>query len=178
MDRKLARWAPTALALILVVGVAATNQQAAQGVALVNLQVVMQQTPGYEEALTTFQSEFAPFEAELQQMADQRDTLIAEYQRTEVILSPTARQEKQQEITALADRLQQRVEELQARQTERERELVAPLETRVQAIIEGVRAERNIGIVFDVATLAQAIAAVDQALDITPVVVQRLQQSQ
>ena len=74
--------------------------------------------------------------------------------------------------------MQQRAEELQARQAERERELVAPLESRVQAIIEGVRAERNIGIVFDVATMAQAIAAVDESLDITPLVVQRLQQSQ
>ncbi len=174
----MARWAPTALALILVVGVAATTQRAPLGVGLVNLPVVMQQTPGYEEALETFRSEFEPFEAELQQMADQRDTLIADYQRTEVILSPTGRQEKQQEITQLSERLQQRAEELQARQAERERELVAPLESRVQAIIEGVRAERNIGIVFDVATMAQAIAAVDESLDLTPLVVQRLQQSQ
>ena len=62
-------------------------------------------------------------------------------------------------------------------QAERQRELVSPLEQRVQAVVDGIRAERNLAIIFDVATM-QGIAAVDPQLDLTPIVVQRLQQSQ
>jgi len=177
MDRLRARWAPFALAGIVIVGVAATTRQAGQGIAVVNLQIIMTQTPGYQEALTTFEAEFQPANDDFQAMVSQRDSLIEEYDRTSVVLSPTARQEKQTEIQQLQARLEQRATDLQNRQGERERELVEPLEQRVQAVVEGVRAERNLAIVFDVATMP-GIAAVDQSIDLTPIVVERLQASQ
>ncbi len=177
MDRLRARWAPFALAVIVIVGVAATTRQAGQGVAIVNLQIIMPQTPGYQEALATFEAEFEPASQDVQAMIEQRDSLIAEYDRTSVVLSPTARQEKQTEIQQLQARIEQRATDLQNRQAERERELVEPLELRVQAVVEGIRAERNLAIVFDVATMP-GIAAVDQSIDLTPIVVQRLQASQ
>ena len=108
---------------------------------------------------------------------EERDSLFEEYQRTEVVLTPTARQEKQTAIQQLQTRIEQRGQDLQNRQVERERELMDPLEQRVQAVIEGIRAERNLGIVFDVAAMP-GIAAVDQTLDLTTLVVQRLKQSQ
>lgn len=177
MDRLIARWAPLALAVLLVVPVAATGQQAAQGIGIVNLQIIMTQTPGYQEALATFEAEFKPASDDLEAMAARRDSLLEEYQRTEVVLTPTARQEKQTEIQQLQTRIDQRVQDLQNRQAERERELVEPLELRVQAVIEGLRAERNLGIIFDAASMP-GIAAVDPSLDLTQIVVQRLQQSQ
>lgn len=76
MDRLIARWAPFALAVLLVVGVAATTQQAAQGIGVVNLQVIMQQTPGYQEAQATFQAEFKPAEDDIQVMMERRDSLF------------------------------------------------------------------------------------------------------
>jgi outer membrane protein len=177
MDRLRARWAPFALAVLVVVGVAATTRQAGQGIGIVNLQIIMSQTPGYQEAQTTFEAEFKPANDDLDAMVVRRDSLIAEYDRTSVVLSPTARQEKQTEIQQLQARIEQRATDLQNRQAERERELVEPLEQRVQAVIEGIRAERNLAIVFDVATMP-GIAAVDQSIDLTPTVVQRLQASQ
>ena len=177
MDRLISRWAPLALAVLLVVGVAATGQQAARGIGVVNLEVIMTQTPGYQEAQDTFEAEFKPANDDLLAMAQRRDSLFEEYQRTEVVLTPTARQEKQTAIQQLQTRIEQRGQDLQNRQAERERELVEPLEQRVQAVIEGIRAERNLGIIFDVSAML-GIAAVDQTLDLTPLVVQRLQQSQ
>ena len=177
MDRIISWWAPTALAVIVVVSVAATARQAEQVVGIVNLQIVMTQTPGYQEALTTFEAEFKVAQQDLQDMAQQRDSLFAEYERASVVLTPTGRQEKQAEIQQFQAKIEQHAQDLQNRQRERQRELVDPLEQRVQAVIDGIRAERNIGIIFDVATM-QGIAAVDQQLDLTPIVVQRLQQSQ
>ena len=177
MDRLKARWAPLALAVLLVVGVAATSQQASQGIGVVNLQVIMTQTPGYQEAQDTFEAEFKPANDDLQVMVERRDSLFEAYQRSSVVLTPTSRQEKETEIQELQARIEQRGQDLQNRQAERERELVGPLEQRVQAVVEGIRAERNLGIIFDAASM-QGIAAVDQSLDLTDVVVQRLRQSQ
>ena len=59
---------------------------------------------------------------------------------------------------------------------ERERELVAPLEERVKGIIEGLRAERNLAFIFDVGAPGNNIVAADRTLDLTALVVQRLQQ--
>jgi len=177
MDRLISRWAPLALAVIVVVGVAATDRQAGQVVGVVNLQIIMTKTPGYAEAVATFEAEFKAAQQDLQDMAQQRDSLIAEYERSEVVFTPTGRQEKQTEVQQLQARIEQHAQDLQNRQRERQRELVDPLDQRVQAVIDGIRAERNIGIIFDVATM-QGIAAVDQQLDLTPIVVQRLQQSQ
>jgi len=177
MDRLIARWAPIALAVLLFVGIAATSRQASQGIGVVNLQVIMTQTPGWQEAQTTFEAEFKPAQDDLQAMVERRDSLIEAYQRASVVLTPTSRQEKETEIQQLQTRIEQRGEDLQNRQAERERELVEPLEQRVQAVVEGIRAERNLGLIFDAASM-QGIAAIDQSLDLTDVVVQRLQQSQ
>ncbi len=177
MDRLISRWVPAALVIIVVVGVAATARQSGRGVGIVNLQIIMTQTPGYQEALVTFEAEFKAAQDDLEAMLQQRDSLLAEYERASIVLTPSGRQEKQTEIQQLEARLEQRAQDLQNRQAERQRELVSPLEQRVQAVIEGIRAERNLGIIFDVATM-QGIAAVDPQLDLTPIVVQRLQQSQ
>ena len=177
MDRLISRWAPAALVVIIVVGVAATARQAGQVVGIVNLQIIMTQTPGYEEALVTFEAEFKAAQDDLQAMLQQRDSLLAEYERSSIVLTPTGRQEKQTEIQQLEARIEQRAQDLQNRQAERQRELVSPLEQRAQAVIDGLRAERNLGIILDVASM-QGIAAVDPQLDLTPIVVQRLQQSQ
>jgi outer membrane protein len=178
MNKHTARWAPLALVVILVAGVAATVQQVGfRGVGVVNLQIIMPQTPGYQAAQDTFDAEFGPASDDLQGMIEQRDSLMEEYQRSSVVLSPTARQEKETEIRQLQSRIEQRGTDLQNRQNERERELMEPLEARVRAVIDGLRAERNLAIIFDVATM-QGIASVDPTLDLTPVVVRRLQQSE
>ena len=57
-------------------------------------------------------------------------------------------------------------------------QLVAPLEERVKGVIEGLRAERNLIFIFDVGAPGNNIVAADRTLDLTTVVVQRLQASQ
>jgi Skp family chaperone for outer membrane proteins len=91
------------------------------------------------------------------------------------VLSPTVRQEKETELQDLQARLEQRATDLQNRQAERERELMGPLEQRVRSVLEGIRAERNLAVIFDLATMP-GIAAFDQSIDLTAMVVLRLQQ--
>lgn len=172
----MARWAPAALIVIVLVGIAATanQQQSAHRMALVNVSVVMEQTPGYSEARDSFQLERQQYQNEVERLQAQLDSTIREYDQQQVVLSPTAREEKMAQIRQLQQRLSQRAQELQIRAQERERELVAPLEDRVQAVIEGLRAERNLSVIFDVSAPGSGIIAADRTLDLTATVVQRL----
>jgi Skp family chaperone for outer membrane proteins len=143
-------------------------------VAWVNTQLILQQTPGYVDAESTFAAEMRGFQAEIQQLQAEMDSSIAEYQRQSLILSPTAKQETETALQQLQQTNQTRVNQLSQQAQRRERELVGPIEERVSAVIEGVRAERDIGIILDVAGGAGLIVAADRSLDLTPTIVQRL----
>lgn len=177
MNRHLARWAPFAL-VFLFLSVVGARQQASPSIGLINLNAVMEQMPGFELARQTWESELAQYEQEMIRMQDTLNAKIAAFDQQQVVLSPTARQEKQAELQGLQQQIQSRAQELQTRSGERQRELLAPLEMRVQAVVDGIRAERNLAVIFDVASQASPIISADTGLDLTDTVVQRLQAQQ
>ncbi len=83
------------------------------------------------------------------------------FDQQQLVLSPQAREEKVTELRTLNDRVQARMEELQNQDMERQRELVAPLELRIQQVIDGVRAERNLAMIFDSANPNSAIISAE-----------------
>lgn len=177
MKNKAARWAPLALGLLLVVTVAAARQ-ASTTIGLINLQVVMEQTPGWEEARDTWTGEIEQYEAELEGMRSRLDSMIRAFDQQSVVLTPSARTDKQSELQQYQQRMAERAQALQTRSAERERELLAPLEERVQGVIEALRAERSLAIIFDVSAEANPIVSADRGLDITQAVVDRLKAPQ
>lgn len=176
------RWALPALAVLLIAGVAATPRpggetgqlQGATRVAFVNSQLILQQMPGYAVAESTYNKELQGFQNEMGRLRTQFDSTMAAYQQSSIALSAAQRTAKEADLRRLQQQLEQRSNELRQRADERQRELVSPLEDRVKAVIEGLRAERNISLIFDVAAPASGIIAADQTLDLTSVVVQRL----
>ena len=73
---------------------------------------------------------------------------------------------------------QTKLQLLQSRVGARERELLGPLQERLRAIIEGIRAEGNYALIIDVGSEASAnIVSYDRSLDITVKVAQRLAQA-
>jgi outer membrane protein len=143
----------------------------------VNSQLIIRQVPGYAQAESTLNAEVAGYRTEVQRMQTQLDSMVRAYDQQQIALSPTNRQAKQQEIREMQQRLEARYTELQSQAAQRERELVAPLEERVKGVIEGVRAERNLLFIFDVGAPGNNVVAADRALDLTALVVQRLQGS-
>ena len=93
------------------------------------------------------------------------------------MLSPTNRDAGRKRLEAQQAALEQRQQELQQRAVARRGELLAPIEQRVTAIIEGLRAESNITMVFDVSTQGSNILTADKACDLTQRVVDRLKSS-
>lgn len=178
----MARWALPALAVLLIAGLAAAQRpggeagqlQGGMRVAFVNSQLVLQQMPGYAVAESTYNKELEGFQNEMQRLRQQFDSTMAAYQQSSVALSPAQRQAREATLRQQQQQLEQRSNQLRQRADERQRELVSPLEQRVKAVIEGLRAERNIAMIFDVAAPGGGIIAADQTLDLTGTVVQRL----
>ena len=48
----------------------------------------------------------------------------------------------------------------------------------MQAVVDGIRAERKLAVIFDVASQSSPIISADTGLDLTETVVQRLQAQQ
>lgn len=174
----MARWELLVASSLVAVGIVASPGtaagQAAGQVGYVNTTTVLQQTPGYETVDSTLAAERGGFQQEADALQAQLDSAMAAFDQQQLVLSPQAREEKVTELRELNDRVQGRLQEMQNQMLERQRELVAPLEQRIQAVIDGIRAERNLAVVFDVANPNSTIISADPALDMTPIVVERL----
>lgn len=143
----------------------------------VNSRAILAATPGYAQAESTFTREFDMAKTQVAQLQAQLDSAANDFQNSSVLLSPTARQQKQQGLVQQQSSIEQKTQELQTRMQGRERELIEPIQSRVQAVIEGIRAEGNYAMIFDVSAMGGAVVAADRALDLTQVVIDRLQAS-
>ncbi len=140
--------------------------------AYINSNDIIAQTPGASEAQNTFDREVARWRSEVQVLADSLQQMITTYEQQQVMLSPEARQERQQEILQKRLEYEQRVNDLQQVAQRRQQELVQPIYEMITAVLLEVRDERDYTMIFDAA--AGALIAADTALDITDLVIERL----
>jgi outer membrane protein len=169
-----------ALSLLLLASPALGQGGGAASVRLayVNVDQVMQSMPEFAKAESTLTREMRGLQTEIEKLQQRFDSTTRAFDQQSVVLSPSARQTKQREIQEMGQQMQQRMNEAQTKVQQRERELVAPIEQRVQTIIEGLRAERNISIIFNVSAPGSGgILAADRSLDITATIIQRLKNS-
>ncbi len=143
-------------------------------IGVINSRLILQATPGWAQAESTWTRENEGYRAEVQKMQATLDSASADFDQQSVVLSPSQRQAKRTELEQQRQKLEQRYAELQQKSAQRQAELLDPLQQRVNAVIEGVRAEGNFGLIFDVAASGSGIVAVDRALDLTPRIIERL----
>ena len=95
------------------------------------------------------------------------------------MLSPSARTTREKALSVQNDSLQAKLQALQDRVAGRERELLAPMQQRLSAIIDGIRAEGNYWLMIDLGNpqIGGFIVSYDKSLDITERVARRLLQS-
>ena len=151
--------------------------QAAQQLkfAFIDSRAVLAATPGRTDAESLFAREMVGFRAEVTRLQAQLDSAVQEYQRASAAMTPTARANRERELRDMDTRTRARAAELDQQAQQREQQLTAPIMQRVTAVIEGLRAEFNYSFIFDVAAQGNPIVSADRALDITQVVIQRLQ---
>jgi len=171
----LTRWfALATIALTLVAQNAQAQGTPAPGTPVVYVrgQLILQTAPGAAEAARTFERELADMRTQLQEEAAVVDSMLQDYQRQEVLLSPQAKEQKQTEIVTRRNQLQQRQGEMDTQAQQRQQELLGPILEEVGTVIEALRAENNYSIVLDASK--EGLVAADTTLDITNTVLSRL----
>jgi outer membrane protein len=155
-------------------GPLAAQQGAGPKVAYVNTQAILKQTPGYVKAESTFTKELANYRVEVQKLQASLDSAASDFDQQSVMLSPTQRAAKRKELQTQQQKLEQRTQELQQKAATRERELLDPIQNKVNSVIEGVRAAGNYAMIFDVSAPNNGIVTADKSLDLTQRVIQQL----
>lgn len=164
-----------ALALgFLVFGAAAAAAQASVKIGYIKSQTILANAPGRAAAETQFEKEMTTYRAQVQRMGDSLNTLIADYNKQEVSLSPQAKETRQRDIRAKEEEYQRRTQELQQQVRAREAELVRPIMEQINKVIDELRAEEGYSMIFDAENQAGVVVAADKNLDLTEKVLARL----
>lgn len=174
----MSRFVLVCVAALTAAPTAASAQGAGLRIAFINSREVLQRTPGYARAESTYLKEVDGFRVEVQRLQTQLDSAVQAFDQQAIALSPAARQTKQRELQGMQQRMEQRTKELQDRAGQREQDLLSPIQARVNSVIQGIRAELNYALILDVDAPGGMIVAADPALNITAKVLQRLQQAQ
>ncbi|MEP6687258.1 MAG: OmpH family outer membrane protein [Gemmatimonadales bacterium] len=168
-----ATWAAL-LTLVCAASPLAAQQSGGGKVAYVNTQAILKATPGYASAESTFTKELETYRGEVQKLQSSLDSAASDFEQQSVLLSPTQRAAKRKDLTGQQQKLEQRTQELQQRAASRERELLDPIQSKVNSVIEGMRASGNYAIIFDVSAPNNGIVTADKSLDLTQKVIQQL----
>lgn len=147
-------------------------------IAFINLQEVLRRTPGYVAAESTYRKLVTGYQSELQRLQQQLDSAVQAFDQQSIALSPAARQAKQKDLQGMQQRMVQRQQALQDSAQAREDELMEPLRSRINSIIQGIRAENNYSFIIDADAGGGFLLAADPSLNITARVLQRLSQAQ
>lgn len=165
--------------LLAVVGLGAfALPAAAQGgpkFAYIDSRRLIAEAPGAKEAQQSFERDMNRFRAELQQLEDTIKSLLSEYEQKQVLLSPEAKRQKEEEIRQKQREYQERAGQLEDQAARRQSELVEPIMNRIQEVLSQLQREGGYAMIFDAAT--GALVAADTTLDITDRVLERLKQT-
>jgi len=167
-------WLGLAALSLAGTGSLAAQQAGNPKIAYVNTQAILKSTPGYVTAESTFTKELATYRVEVQKLQAGLDSAASDFDQQSVMLSPTQRAAKRKDLQAQQQKLEQRTQELQQKAATRERELLDPIQTKVNSVIEGVRAAGNYAMIFDVSAPNNGIVTADKSLDLTQRVIQQL----
>lgn len=163
------------LVLVIALAVPASlSAQQGQKLGFINSRAVLMATPGYAQAESTYNKELAEFRAEVEKLQGSLDSMAADFEQKSVMLSATAKTAKRKDIDDRRTRLEARAQELRDKAAQREQELIAPIHTRVNDAIEGIRADGGYAMIFDVSANDGIIVTADKTLDITQKVIDKI----
>lgn len=153
------------------------SSTAAARIAFVDARRALQSMPGYAQAESTYVKEGQATQSELGRLQAQLDSALTQFQQQEPMLSASNRAARRKELETKNTELQTKARDLQQKLVVKERELLQPMQDRLTAIIEGIRAESNYAMIIDLGSQGLGIVTYDKGLDITERVIQRLRQS-
>jgi outer membrane protein len=170
-------WGLAAVPALIIAALAAAQQQPAR-IGFVNSEELLPRMPEFRSADSTYQSVVAAGRVEVQAIRAAFDSVNRLLNVRTDSLPQAERDRLLEDLQTVGTRLTQRSQELSQQAEARRQQLMAPLLQRTRTVIDGLRAERNLAVVFDVAANGSGIVAVDPSLDLTIEVVRRLQAGQ
>ena len=168
--RAMFRAAPVALALVTAFSGRASAQQKS---AYIQSSILLEQAPGRAAAESLFTKESVPVQAQIKRMSDSLQAMVASFEKRAPTLAPALRDAQGKEIQAKEAGYQARARELEAKQNQRQNELVQPILERIKLAIEDVRVEGGYSFIFN-ADQGSPIVALDKNLNITDRVLAKL----
>ena len=157
-------------------GSAVWTEASAQKVAYLDSRKVFAEAPGAQEIQRQMQQEQQRLQTRIQSMRDSLATMLDQLQKQSVLLSPEERKKREDAYRAREQAMAQRADILQQEAVNRQEELMRPVMTKVESIIEELRKEGNYAIIFDAAS--NAMVSADTTLDLTTQVINRLKAAQ
>jgi outer membrane protein len=170
---KFVRAGAIAFAALAIAPVAARAQGALK-VGYIDSRAILAQAPGRAEAEAQFQKEMQTYQSQVQKMGDSLNTMMAAYTKSELTLSPAAKESRQKTIRDKEAAYQQRVQGLQEQAQQRQGELMGPIMQMINTAISEVRAADGYSFIFDVGAQGGVVVAADTTLNITDKVITRL----
>ncbi|HLB54066.1 MAG TPA: OmpH family outer membrane protein [Gemmatimonadales bacterium] len=147
-------------------------------VAFIHARQVLRQMPGYARAESTWTKEAEVTQREMQRMQAAWDSTISSFRQASAMMTPSARTAREKSLQVQGDSLDAKFQGLRERIDARERELLVPMQTKLQAVIDGIRAEGGFTMVIDLDNPSSAnIISFDKSLDISDRVARRALQS-
>ena len=151
----------------------ADAQQATQGqIVFINSQQVLAAAPGAREAQATLEREMGEMRTQVQTMEQTLDSMMTVYDQRQVMLSPDAKREMQEQIRTRQREFQTRAVQLEEQASRRQAELLQPIMAGVQRVIDALREERGYALILDAAE--GGIVSADPTRDVTQEVLTRL----
>lgn len=138
----------------------------------INLQRVLAEAPGTADAQAAFERDMQMYQAELERMTTELETLQDNFDRQQGTMTAAVREERQLEMQQKFFAYQQRQMELEDTAQRRQSELLGPIMDRIRNVTELVRQEGSYAMIFDAA--AGVLVTADPTLDVTDQVLQRL----
>jgi len=139
----------------------------------VNTVVILREFPMAQEAQKMLEATLQGYQAEMQQLNEDMQAALQEYQQQQLTMTPENRRAKEEELTRDQTAIQQRGQELEAQANARRNEVFEPVMAAISSVIEEIRVEGSYSMILDAAS--QAILAADPALELTQDVLDRLQ---
>src|SRR5256886_12172028 len=128
-------------------GAQARPSQPSLKIGFISSRQILQQTPGYAAAESTFNKEVQGFRDEVQKLQQQLDSAVRVFDQQAIALSPAAKQQKQKELQQLQQKFEQRSNDLQGPAPHRQPELLTPIQERVNAGIHELPAAGDYALV-------------------------------
>jgi len=162
---------PVAVLLLSLMGTSVAAQNTLK-IAYVHSQAVLSQSPVATVAMEQFRRDMVPYENELKGMEERISQLMTQYNAQQLTLTPEARKLRQDELLSLRTNYDTRVQQIETEAASRQEALIKPIMEEMNAIIQKLRVEGSYTFIFD--SSAGGLIAADDAFDLTPEVVRRL----